>query len=165
MLFVLIFKIQKTINPGIYYSVSFYLIEMNVTVKQVLVRLLLILTYSSLLSIFIEKKIVIIGVTLGAFLIIWPAIMHPRQTASGFQHLEKKKQVMYFIYLFVFVFISFVSSFFGSDFSFFSIFKSFLDNWFWGLILSITLGTDNKYARFLSLNLVRGSEEDDDDKE
>lgn len=81
---VAIFKIDKKLFTKKYFSVSQLLFDDNVTVGNIVHRIALISIYSIILNLFIENIFVILfGIAIGSFLIVWPVILNPEFVKIG----------------------------------------------------------------------------------
>src|SRR5699024_9235871 len=133
--FVIIFKMQKTAFPYIYYSASELFLSKSITYKQVVVRMTIIFVYSSLLHMALTPENIILGVLVGALLITWPAFMHPTEMMWGYQYLTYKEKLIYFLFLLSFIIISPLLAYVGGNFNFEDFINKVLDSWIFGLII------------------------------
>lgn len=113
--FIILFKIQKTIFSPSYFSSSQFILDKNVTYKMLGLRYVLILLFSLASNfIFNDKAIVIIGVLLGSFLIIWPTLLAPSEAYWDIGYIKTKdKLIIYFLH-FIFVISSTLVAYFGT---------------------------------------------------
>lgn len=117
VLFVLLFKVQKMISPQNYFSNAQYIVEKDVTCTMQVVRYFYILTFALIGSFLINSRfIVVAGVALGAFLIIWPALIVPSEVYSDLGFITLKDKVgIYIIHLF-FVISCILTAYFATIF-------------------------------------------------
>ncbi|MDO6448996.1 hypothetical protein [Oceanobacillus profundus] len=77
VVFIFIFKLHRELFNESYWATSDILsdIDQAPSLKSVLVRFFIILIFGIILNFFVLPKIIILGMTLGSFLIVWPVFL------------------------------------------------------------------------------------------
>lgn len=112
MLFVLLFYIQRYKYPIYYFNFGeiIYGIRTNIKPVAFIVRLLIILSYSFILSIFFKNcRVPVTATTFGAFLIVWPGFLHQDVIYS---QVYRKRILLYFSYV-IFILVALSGAFLG----------------------------------------------------
>lgn len=100
--FVALFKLQKKFTPTKYFANSQLIVGESVSWRMILIRFLLVFLFGMLSNTIIKEEVVILlGVILGSFLIIWPTILSP---SESYMYTVKKSDI-FFIYLSNFLFV------------------------------------------------------------
>jgi len=101
IIFIFIFKLQKEIFNESYWATSDILsgIEKAPTFKTFFIRFLIILVFAIVLNYFISPKIIVFGLTLGSFLIVWPLFLNNNDIPE--ELLENKLTLRLLLLLFV----------------------------------------------------------------
>ena len=97
---IIIFKLQRELTPSRYFSTGdiFEEIENSTSFKEIFLRFIIILSYGIILSYFISsQKIIILGMTFGSFLAVWPAFLSDSNIDERL--LEKKLALRTFLFL------------------------------------------------------------------
>ncbi|WP_214764600.1 hypothetical protein [Exiguobacterium sp. s141] len=78
--FVLIFRLQRYLFPRKYYELSRRVFGRGITLRMRIIRTILIFAYSILtLYVFKDDTLTVLTISLGSFLIVWPALLNPYQ--------------------------------------------------------------------------------------
>lgn len=124
ILFVILFKIQKYIFSPNYFSSARFILDKNVTYRMLGLRYILILLFSLTSNlIFKDRSIVIIGVLLGSFLIVWPTLLAPSEAYFKIGYIQPRDKLMIYFLNFIFVISSTLVAHFSTIL--FPIFKFF----------------------------------------
>ena len=100
--FIYIFKLQRKLFNQSYWATSDILsdvIDDAPTLKLILIRFLIILSFGISLNFFVLPKIIILGMTLGAFLIVWPVFLNDENIIEELR--DKKLEYRTLLALFV----------------------------------------------------------------
>lgn len=113
LLYVSLFKIQRALTPMKYFSNSEIVMHESVSPMQILIRYVLIGIFSISLSFIfnIQENIIIVGNSLGSFLIIWPALLLPKLSYETFISKENKL-LIYFLHI-IFIITTGLSTYFS----------------------------------------------------
>lgn len=104
ILFVFLFKIQQKISPQHYFSNSQFILDRDVSYKMLGIRYLLILLFSlNFYLIFSNRIVIVAGIFLGSFLIIWPILIAPSEAYCEIGYIKLKDKVLIYLLHFVFV--------------------------------------------------------------
>jgi hypothetical protein len=98
-IYVATFRIQKIISPSDYFGFQeiVYGVRKSIRPISIVIKFAVILFYSSLCFMAIKNgPNIIVGVTLGSFLIVWPNIMNPYNLDPK---LVRKKMILYIWYI------------------------------------------------------------------
>jgi len=99
LLFIIVFKIHREILPGQYFSMSeiIYGFQLMPTKLAVVIRVLIIFIFGLVLSaINLEPKIILLGLTLGSFLIVWPGFLSEENID---ERVIDKKTTLYSLFI------------------------------------------------------------------
>lgn len=99
--FIFLLKLHREIFPKSYFASSNLIsdIEVAPSLRSVVIRFLLILLYGVILNVFIRADVVILGITLGSFLIVWPIFLSDENVEKRL--LEKKLLLRSLLVLFI----------------------------------------------------------------
>ncbi|MFP7416604.1 hypothetical protein [Priestia filamentosa] len=120
--FVLIFIAQKRFFFGAYFTFLEIVVDHTVTVRKIIIRILMIFIFAGICKAIVHSEpVILLGVLLGSFLIIWPAIVNTediffRSLTSG------EKSIAFMMYFF---FIAASVSIAKMAFSFYPLFIDF----------------------------------------
>lgn len=157
-LFILIFRIQKRVFPKAYHSVSSFILQDTVTVKLIVIRILLLLTFGATLSKFIETdNLITFGSAVGSFLIIWPAILNYKNDIEALGLLDKKDKILYYVLLILFSISSTILVYTGANLSPFYLgaLNNLIENWiFLFLFGSIGVGFEDIGGTYLNKRIT-----------
>lgn len=172
-MFICMFRVQKAMSPHVYFSMSSLILEATVSVRKVIYRVFLLFAFGALISKVIETEILIsIGTGVGAFLIIWPALLNPMSDVGEYYLLSKKDRTLYYFLLILFVFSSILIVTAGANISpfTFDIITDIIKDWIIILILGVVgKSAENIGGRYLdkkiTLTYIQNSEEIDSPSE
>ncbi len=152
ILFVVMFRLQRRFFSKKYYELSRRVFGKGITIRMMLIRLLMIFIFSYIVYWLTESSsIVIIGVLLGSFLIVWPILLNPStfdvSDAGGYEYnivnVSTKGWflllVSYVLFMISSGLIAFLSVRFGEYLLYQTIesFQSWLSSAWWIVLLSI----------------------------
>lgn len=150
--FVLMFRLQRKFFSGQYYELSRRVFGRGVTIRMMLIRVIMIFLYSYIFySITNSENIVISGVFLGSFLIVWPVLLNPStfdvQEAGQYEKNVTNVRpigwflllISYLLFIMSSVFIAYTGVSFGDYIVSKTLesFKSWLSSAWWLLIVAI----------------------------
>lgn len=99
---IFLFKLQRELSPRTYFSMSdiIYGINSIPTRMDIIIRVFIILVYGTSLNfIFQNSNVILFGLTLGSFLIVWPAFLSDQNI--HYSVLDKKLLVYTLLTIFV----------------------------------------------------------------
>jgi hypothetical protein len=100
--FIGLFKVQKKFSPTNYFASSQLIVGSSISWRMVLLRFILVFIFGLLSYLIVRNEtIILLGVLLGSFLIIWPTILSPFESYAS---IVKKLDVI-IIYLSNFLFV------------------------------------------------------------
>lgn len=113
--FIFMFLLQKRIFPQKYFSMSQIVLEGTATWHMLVVRIGLIFLFTTVAQfIFKDSSIVLLGIVIGSFLIVWPVFANPTQI---FIDNPKGTEALLFLVLYlVFIGTSFSIAYFAISF-------------------------------------------------
>lgn len=106
--FIYIFKLHKELFPGSYWATSDIISETidPPSQKSIIIRFLMILLFGIISNFFFIPKIIIFGITLGSFLIVWPIFLSDENIEPDI----REHKLLLRTFLAVFVFASYVTA-------------------------------------------------------
>ena len=152
ILFVVMFRLQRRFFSKKYYELSRRVFGKGITIRMMLIRLLMIFIFSYIVYWLTESSsIVITGVLLGSFLIVWPVLLNPStfdvSEAGGYEYnivnVSTKGWFLLLVSYILFIIssglIAFLSVRFGEYLLYQTIesFQSWLASAWWIVLLSI----------------------------
>ena len=172
ILFVFMFRVQRRFFSKKYFELSRRVFGRGITIRMMLIRLLMIFIFSYCAYWLTESgSVVIIGVLLGSFLIVWPVLLNPStfdiSEAGSYEYnivnISTKGwfflSVSYALFMVSSGLIAFLSVTFGEHLLYQTVesFKSWLSSALWILLLSIlfTKGSD-KMETLLEKDILDG---------
>ncbi|CAM4239263.1 hypothetical protein [Lacicoccus alkaliphilus] len=107
---IFLFKLQREISPGTYFATSGILSEIEDEQpdrRAILIRICIIILYGVALGFFIDSsELIVYGMTLGTFLIVWPVFINDENIKPKFL----KHKFLLRAFLLVFILITFFSA-------------------------------------------------------
>lgn len=99
--FIYLFKLHRELFNENYWATSDILsdIDQAPSLKSVVIRFLIIIIFGIILNFFVLPKIIILGMTLGSFLIVWPVFLSDENITE--ELLERKLVLRTLLVLFV----------------------------------------------------------------
>lgn len=115
ILFVTLFKIQKIIFSQNYFSNSQFILNKDVSYKILGIRYILILIFSLICYfIFKSRSIVVIGIFVGSFFIIWPTLISPSEAYSDIGYIKSRDKILIYLLHFIFIISSTFTAYFAT---------------------------------------------------
>lgn len=113
--FIFMFLLQKKIFPQKYFSMSQIILDGTATWHMLLVRVILIFVFATVAQfIFKDSSIVLLGVVIGSFLIVWPVFANPTQLYMD--NPRGVEALLFLVSYLVFIVTSFSIAYFALSF-------------------------------------------------
>lgn len=163
-LFILMFKAQRKFFIKAYHSGG-ELIEGKVSIRNILIRYLMITVFCMLLFFLnFEVKVIILGTGIGSFLIVWPAFIFPYiRSIITYTFFQK---LLYYCYLVLFPIASIVVAYFATRYYAFGIStaQDIIKNFVYSIILFVILGgSESKLYSWLNSSIIKHEKNMDDE--
>lgn len=163
-LFILMFKLQRKFFVRAYHSGG-ELIEGKVSIRNILIRYLMITAFSMILILLsFDVKVIILGTGIGSFLIVWPAFISP-YTRSLFTYTSFQ-EFIYYCYLILFPVASIAVAYLATRYFAFGVstLQAIISNIAINLLTFVILGgSESKLYSWLDAKIIKHQEEMDEE--
>lgn len=160
LLFVGMFKIQRKYFARKYYELSRRIFGRGITLRMMLIRLIMIFGLSYLAYwLTNDKEVVVLGILLGSFLIVWPVLLNPStfdvneitNHGNNVVHISRKGWIFLFISYASFILSAVTIAYLSTSFGEYIIdqtiksFKSWLSSAWWLILLFILTSKNSEW--------------------
>ena len=160
LLFVGMFKIQRKYFARKYYELSRRIFGRGITLRMMLIRLIMIFGLSYLAYwLTNDKEVVVLGILLGSFLIVWPVLLNPStfdvneitNHGNNVVHISRKGWIFLFISYASFILSAVTIAYLSASFGEYIIdqtiksFKSWLSSAWWLILLFILTSKNSEW--------------------
>lgn len=163
-LFVGMFRIQRKYFAKKYYELSRRVFGKGITIRMMLIRLIMIFGFSYITYwLTNNKEVVVLGVLLGSFLIIWPVLLNPStfdvrevgNYSDSVVHVNRKGWIFLLISYVSFILSAVVIAYLSTSFGEYLLnqtaasFKSWLSSSWWLILVYIFTSKNSEFFETL----------------